>query len=329
MERRIIDLMDQLLVPTAEHIWTGRKTDSKSKIYWYQNVIRISRLESIQTGDYVIIGYECDEGIARNQGRTGASKGPEMIRRMLGKIAWHHTGARVVDIGNVVVKNGHMEESQVLLGSIVNFILKKNALPICLGGGHDIAYGTGMGFLDFVKNSNKKLGGIINFDAHFDLRKDEVEANSGTPFYELYQRCLADGLLFNYLILGLQKASNTTDLFETASDLKVKFTLDEEMKEGNHKETLLKIQPFLDSIQDIYITVDMDVFSGAYAPGVSALNPVGISPKCFFNIFFDVLNTKKVKILEIAETNPEYDRDHLTSRLAARIIDEFVSNTRF
>ena len=48
--------------------------------------------------------------------------------------------------------------------------------------------------------------GILNFDAHFDLRPTINRANSGTPFYQIMKEF---GTNVEYLALGIQKKSNS------------------------------------------------------------------------------------------------------------------------
>ncbi len=64
----------------------------------------------------------------------------------------------------------------------------------------------------------------------------------------------------------------------------------------------------------------MDVFSSAYAPGVSAPSPMGCSPSDIIPVLKYIFNSKKIVSLDIAELNPLYDRDSQTVQLASRIV---------
>ena len=60
--------------------------------------------------------------------------------------------------------------------------------------------------------------GILNFDAHFDLRHAE-RASSGTPFRQIAELCQASDWPFAYCCLGISRLSNTAALFDQAQRL--------------------------------------------------------------------------------------------------------------
>ena len=71
-----------------------------------------------------------------------------------------------------------MEKAQSVLAEKVAQILDNKGMPLLLGGGHDMAYGHYNGIIKHIAH-NQKIG-IINLDAHFDLRSNEIGNNSGT-----------------------------------------------------------------------------------------------------------------------------------------------------
>src|SRR3712207_9288976 len=76
------------------------------------------------------------------------------------------------------------------LSMTVSMLKSKNFLVVCLGGGHDIAYGTYNGILKYAQSKEMapKIG-IISFDAHFDMRSYEKGASSGTMFLQIADDC--------------------------------------------------------------------------------------------------------------------------------------------
>ena len=60
--------------------------------------------------------------------------------------------------------------------------------------------------------------GIINLDAHFDLRQDQY-ATSGTPFRQIAEHLDIKEQPFHYLCIGISQFSNTASLYEQAFDL--------------------------------------------------------------------------------------------------------------
>ena len=92
----------------------------------------------------------------------------------------------------------------------------------------------------------------------------------------------------------------------------------------NYKLVTSKLHAFTERNDALYLTIDLDGFSSAYAPGVSAPSPMGFSPAFAFKILHFLMQTQKVVAVDIAELNPRYDRDQSTAVLAARIADAVV-----
>src|SRR5690606_33054812 len=82
---------------------------------------------------------------------------------------------------------------------------------------------------------------------------------------------------------------------------------------------------FSKTSERLYVTIDMDVFAAAYAPGVSATAYNGIRPdSLFFGCLEKIIATGKLSSLDIAELNPTMDIDGRTAKLAATIIFHVV-----
>ncbi|MEM6377718.1 MAG: formimidoylglutamase, partial [Bacteroidota bacterium] len=225
MEKRKDDSLGVSYQATEPSIWQGRKVSASLDIqYWYQAVQVLGENELLNQKlnnskeNFALLGYACEEGVRRNQGRVGAATGPFAIRQQLAKLAWHNKEARIWDIGDIFCKSQALEAAQTLLSLKVKDILDQKFIPILLGGGHDIAFGHGKGILKALKPGQRL--GILNFDAHFDLRPVKEVPNSGTPFYQLL---IEDSSKIDYLVIGIRPAANTSELFSIAQSLSVKY----------------------------------------------------------------------------------------------------------
>jgi formiminoglutamase len=159
--------------------------------------------------------------------------------------------------------------------------------------------------------------GIINFDAHFDLRKNVSEGHSGSPFYQIAADCAKDGTPFKYCCLGIRPEDNPRELFDTARELNVKYMTLAEFSISNLPVITSFIGTFLADVDKVYVTLDMDGFSSAYAPGVSAASPSGFMPELIKNSISQITRSGKLLGIDVAETNPTFDRDAQTAKLAA------------
>ncbi|MCF7568287.1 formimidoylglutamase [Sabulilitoribacter arenilitoris] len=309
--------------------WTGRKSNPDlGKQYWHQEIelIDLHHIKKENNIDIALLGYVCDEGVRRNLGRIGAAQGPKMLRESLAKLPIHFDGKRVVDAGDIICIEEDMESCQQAFANTISQLISQQIFPIAIGGGHDMAYSHFMGIRDAVKNTSKKKIGIINFDAHFDLRPVEKKSNSGTPFNQIISELEATNESVDYFAIGIQRQSNTKELFEIAKNEKVDYVVNYDCESSSEEMKVLKerLIPFIANNDYLYITIDMDGFSSAYAPGVSAPSPLGFTPYFVFKMLLFLFDTKKVISCDIAELNPTLDRDNVTANLAAKLVDFIV-----
>jgi formiminoglutamase len=310
--------------PAQKIYWSGRKSNPDiGNQYWHQEIelLNIQEIEKASV-DIALIGYVCDEGVRRNLGRTGASQGPIALRERLAKLPIHFDKKKVADFGNIICIDEDMESCQLAFANTIEKLISKQVFPIAIGGGHDMSYGHFKGIYDAVKNTSKNNIGIINFDAHFDLRPVERKSTSGTPFYQI----LNEFENVDYFAIGIQRQANTKELFDIARNNKVDFAINYDCESSKEELDALKesLQPMIDSCDHLYITIDLDGFSSAYAPGVSAPSPLGFTPFFVFKMLRFLFDTNKVISCDIAELNPTLDRDNLTANLAAKLVDFMV-----
>lgn len=329
MKENILQHLDADYQPAHRIYWTGRKSNPDiGKQYWYQEIklLDIHNSNDLKKLDIALVGYVCDEGVRRNLGRVGAEQGPRVLRERLAKLPIHFDSKRVGDIGDVICIEEDMEACQKALSSIICELLSKQIFPIAVGGGHDMSYGHFMGIREALKNNSKNKIGVINFDAHFDLRPVEKKGNSGTPFNQIITELKKTNEFLDYFAIGIQQQSNTKELFEIAKNEQINYAINYDCESSTEEMKALqkRLAPFIERNDYLYITIDLDGFSSAYAPGVSAPSPLGFTPYFVFKMLRFLFETKKVISCDIAELNPTLDRDNLTSNLGAKLVDFIV-----
>ncbi|QXM05796.1 formimidoylglutamase [Crassaminicella indica] len=327
-------MFDKNYRPIHKNIWKGR-IDSESNFdafRWHQwvEIIDLRKKDlSYYKGKlgFAFIGFCCDEGIKRNKGRGGAINGPISIRKELANLpCCFIREVKLFDAGNIICENCTLEESQSLLSKAVAKILDLNLFPIVLGGGHEVAFGHYNGILDYIKRKEHEPNiGIINFDAHFDIRPYPNGGSSGTMFRQIADQCKKEKLDYAYFCLGIQKHSNTIDLFKTADRLGVQYVLAKDIISQDDFSILEKLDNFIKLRDYIYITICSDVFSSAFAPGVSATQPLGLDPERVLKFLKYILRSNKVISFDIAEVSPRFDQDNTTANLAATLIFSVVN----
>lgn len=280
-------------------------------------------VNTTQHASFALIGFGSDEGVKRNKGRLGAADAPDMIRAQLANLPVHQS-VSIVDIGTVVCEQGQLEKAQAELADQVERSLQQGMKPIVLGGGHEVAFGSFSGLFQYIQHHEpqQKIG-IINFDAHFDLREAE-QVTSGTPFLNAAKLSEQNQKEFHYLCIGVAKHSNTKALFDTADRLSCQYIYDQQLQLSEIDHLISKINGFIEKIDALYITVDLDVFNASIAPGVSAPAVKGIDLSVFDPLFQAIKKSGKIRVFDVAECNPRFDLDNRTAKLAAYIIFNYI-----
>lgn len=322
---------------SAMEDWQGRvdsETDYDS-FRWHQWIRPLDLNQEQEKFEgpmgFAIIGFCSEQGVRRNKGRVGTALAPDYIRRQMSNLpCTFDESVKLFDAGNILCQEISMEEGQAILGKAVEMIRGLNLFPIVLGGGHETTFGHYQGQ---IASMEKKLGnseekpdlGIINFDAHFDLRPYDKGSSSGSMFRQIADICRDRGMKYGYLPLGIQKHSNTVSLFKTADALGVNYVLAKEIQNGAITTVLEKVDTFLYGHEHAYITICTDVFSSAFAPGVSATQSIGLDPEVVLPVIKHIIRSSKVTGFDICEISPRFDQDDTTASLGAVIIFSVVN----
>ncbi|WP_142059179.1 formimidoylglutamase [Pseudarthrobacter sp. B4EP4b] len=302
--------------------WTGRfDGEGAGHLRWWQAVKAYDAGPSAGPGakPAALLGFCSDEGVRRNKGRVGAANAPAALRAALGPLAYH-LERPVADAGDVVVSGSELEAGQGRAGRAVRDMLDAGQLTVVLGGGHETAYASYSGVAASAAVQGGLRLGVLNLDAHFDLR-DEPVPSSGTPFLQMARAEAAAGRDFRYAVVGISEPNNTRTLFETARKLGVRYLLDEDCGADRVQEF---VAGFLADIDVLYLTIDLDVLPAAVAPGVSAPAAYGVPLPVITAVCRQVARSRKLLHLDVAELNPEFDIDGRTAKVAARLIDTLL-----
>lgn len=303
--------------------WQGRVDPETGSDRWHQ---RIQPISEATTPGFALLGMASDAGVARNKGRPGAADGPDAIRRALANLAWHRRGP-AYDAGNVVCGDdsagGAMERAQATLAERAALLLDAGHQPMILGGGHDMAFASWQAIARHLDTSSESPRiGIINLDAHFDLRDPQHGHSSGTPFAQIADDCAQRGWPFRYACFGISRASNTAALYQRAQQLGVSVHEDRDFQLDTIAAIVADLQHFIADCDHLYLSLDLDVLPAAEGPGVSAPAARGV-PFAQLEPLIDVIrDSAKLRLADVAELNPHHDIDQRTARIAARFVHQ-------
>ncbi len=319
-------------------LWTGRAElfETARARYWYQLA------KPYEDQNIGLIGFACDQGVRRNQGRVGARAAPPLIRQafatlpVIASVQTRYDNQLATLLGDAGDIHCHddddfaahtLEQAQLKYADKVGAIVKQGGLPIGLGGGHAIAYGSFLGLWQALENTSEANApptiGIINFDAHLDIRQSDV-ATSGTPFRQIAEHLTAYNQPFHYCCIGVSRFSNTAALFDRAEQLGVQVISDEDCHYQPWQTLAEQVISFINQVDVVYLTIDMDCLPASVVPGVSAPAAYGIELGFVERMVKTIMATGKVKMADIAEINPNFDIDGRSCKVAARLLATMI-----
>ncbi len=252
----------------------------------------------LESADYVIFGIPYD---ATQSYKPGSRFAPAAIREASWNLEEYSVyfqfdfeKTKICDIGNVNC-DGSFEEISKRIREVVSDI---KGIPIAIGGEHTVTSA-------IAKEFSKTL--FLILDAHFDLR----DVFDGDKYNHA---CTARRILEtgnDVFIVGVR--SGIPEELEFAKDnLNFVFSWDYDLK---------KVMDVVQSWDKIYISLDMDVFDPAFAPGVSTPEPFGLKPIEILKLLEAVAEISVG--FDIVEVVPDSER--ITQNLAAKLILEYIA----
>jgi agmatinase len=216
----------------------------------------------------------------------------------------------VHDMGDVdIVEN--LEETLGRVRTVVSELVGARKMPLMAGGEHSITKAA-------VEGLPKEVG-IVNFDAHMDLRDEFLgEKLSHATFMHRVADHLGPGHIME---VGVRAFSNPELDFSKESRVEIITPLD--IRREGIAKTGKRVLSFLSSFSHSYVTVDIDVLDPAYAPGVGNPEPDGLST----DELLTLVQASMVQNLigfDLVEVSPSLDSGQRAA-VGAKVIFEAVA----
>jgi guanidinopropionase len=267
--------------------------------------------------DVAVIGVPSDLGVSN---RTGARFGPRAVRTIERIGPYHPTQKNVpkakvkaADIGDVPFRSRfNLEQTLADIEVFYDDLKKQGVRPLSVGGDHSVTY-------PILKALGRdRPVGLVHIDAHCDTMGafDDSKFHHGGPF----RLAVLDGVLDpeRTIQIGIRGAANVFWEFSYASGM-----------------TVIEIEEFTDLgvtavaeraravVGDgpIYVSVDVDGFDPAFAPGTGTPEVGGITPREGIALL-RALTGLHVVGADVVEVAPQYDPTTNTAQLAAQLLFE-------
>jgi formiminoglutamase len=296
------------LVPAEDNVFYRR--NDPNDVRFGEAVLRDP--ESYPDAQVVLVGCPQDEGVRRNKGRVGAQRAPTEIRKMLYRypVSAEHEGVRLMDAGDILLGETLEETHDWLYETVLGFLCDGKKV-IVLGGGNDISYPDCKAVC-----AVSKLPLVFNIDRHLDVRADAIR-NSGTSYRQLLEEKAMQPSMFHEV--GINSYANSTHYLKYVQERGAHVHFLGDVRDAGVGATVGSIVS-ASPADSIFFGFDLDVVHAAEAPGVSDPSPMGLTAREVCEIADVAARDPRTRVIEISEVNPEYDRDGITSKLAANII---------
>jgi len=288
-----------------------------------------------------VLGVPMDLG----SGRRGVDMGPSAIRIAGLDQRLTELGHKVVDDGDVVIKN--MEELKVgdeharYLGEIarasgviarkVERIMGLGQFPLVLGGDHSIAVGTVSGIAAFARQQQKKVG-VLWIDAHGDINTPETSPSGnihGMPLASLLGYGASELTHIggwspkvdpaNVALVGIRSldSGEKKRLKETGVQV---HTMSEIDRHGVHHVMKKAIARVTDGTNFVHVSFDLDAIDPTVAPGVGTPVKGGLDYREAHLLMEVIADSGVMSSMEVVEANPILDECNASAEFGVVLI---------
>ena len=242
----------------------------------------------------------------------GTSKAPEFIINASNQLERNHNSPCDFGIYTHDALNCSLNINSIFqnIENLIFEISEKNKIPICIGGEHSLTFGVVKGFKKKYHKTHEDFG-IIQFDAHADLRKTyNGSINShATVMYKIHKE--------NIPIFQFGVRAQSDEEIKLRDELNIDFkTIDDYRKNPDIK--LPKNFP-----ENIYITFDSDCLDPSIMPATGTPVPNGLYYDETFLILDKLIENRNIIGIDYVEFSP-INNFHAYDYISANIIYDLM-----
>lgn len=258
-----------------------------------------------------IISVSEDRNAVNNKG-TGNDF--NSIRKELYRLYKGNWNTNIIDLGNISQGNT-IKDTNYAVEEIIYALLKRNIIPIVLGGSQALTYP--------IYRAYDKLEQMVNLvavDSKFDL--DDIDAPLNSRNYLSKIIMDAPNNLFNFTNIGYQTFFNSQEEIDLLDKLYF-----ESYRLGSVNKDIKIVEPILRD-SDI-VTIDINALRFNEAPANNNTTPNGFYGEEMCAILRYAGLSDKVSSIGIFEYNPILDNRNQTAQLIAQMMWYFIEGVNF
>ena len=257
-----------------------------------------------------ILGVQ-DGRAAVNNDTTGY--GVDAIRAHFYKLYPGNWSISIADLGNIP-QGDTVDDTYFAVKRVVSTLIKKNILPVILGGGQDLTYANYRAY-----DTLEQLVNLVSVDAKFDLGAVSSPLNSSSFLNKIVMEEPAN--LFNYSNIGYQTFFNSQEEIDLLENLSF-----EAYRLGQSKDLTI-VEPIMRDADIVSIDIGAVRMSEAPANGNASPNGFYGDEICAISRYAGI--SDKVSSFGIYEFNNRLDKNGQTAQLIAQMIWYFIEGFSF
>ncbi len=250
--------------------------------------------------------------VKSEQGSLNKNKGTALAPEiLLKKIAIpEHAKAEIP------IAESNIEENDKSIFENARRQMIRKRFPVFIGGDHSISYSTVKAFSEKHKNPS-----LIVFDAHPDCVQFFKPLSHEDWVRGIVEEKIVDKK--NILLIGTRKIHKLEKKY--LEQKKIETIRAEEIKKSQ-KQSLEQLNKFLQKSQSVYLSIDIDVFDPKICPGTGYLEKGGLTENQFSLFFEKILESGKVKAVDLVEINPKKDKKGKTIKVGTNILKKILEH---
>ena len=264
----------------------------------------------LDTIQIAILGIQEDRN---SQNNFGCGENLHHIRTKLYQLFPGNWNTNIADLGNVL-KGNEVSDTYFAVSEIITSLLKKNIIPVIIGGGQDITYVNYRAYDSLEQTVN-----ITAVDSRFDLGNLNDPLTSQSYLSKIIMQ--EPNNLFNYSNVGYQTYFNSQEEIKLLDSL-----FFDAQRLGKAKE-LENIEPAFRN-SDI-VSIDIGAIRQSEAPANNNASANGFYGEEICAIARYAGISDKVSSFGIYEYNSKLDSNHQTANLIAQMIWYFIEGVNF
>lgn len=260
-------------------------------------------LEQIQLA---IVGIEEDRKSINNE---GCGLAPDYVRENFYKLFQGNYQSKIADLGNIK-KGNSVDDSCYALTDVLSQLLKKNIVPIIIGGSQDLTYCNYLAYEKMGQTIN-----IVSIDSCFDLGDGEKELCSQNYLSKIILH--KPNILFNFSNVGYQ----TYFVDQNSIELMNKLYFDSH-RLGVVRKNMEDVEPIVRNAD--VLSFDVSAIRQSDAPGNGNASPNGFYGEEACQITRYAGMSDKLSSIGFYEINPVFDTNKQTAHLVAQMVWYFI-----